>query len=75
MEKCGAIVNKFLVDLDITLQKFNDEKKRGIVRKIMEHEIVRALLPKHISSSKGLEKALQALGSMQEAYATLTFAR
>jgi hypothetical protein len=31
MEKCGAIVNKFVANLDITLQKFNDEKKRGIV--------------------------------------------
>jgi hypothetical protein len=41
----------------------------------MEHGIVRALLPKHISSSKGLKKALQALGSMREAYATLTSAR
>jgi hypothetical protein len=41
----------------------------------MEHEIVRALLPKHISLNKGLEKALQALGCMQEAYVTLTFVR
>jgi hypothetical protein len=41
----------------------------------MEHETKKALLPKHISFSKGLEKALQALGSMQEAYVTLTFAR
>ncbi len=75
MEKCGVIANKFVADLDITLQKFNDEKKSNIVWRIMEHEIVRALLPKHISSNKGLEKELQALGSMWEAYATLTFAR
>jgi hypothetical protein len=73
--KCGAIAKKIVVDLDITLQKFNDEDKRNIVRKIMEHEIVRAFLPKHISFSKGLEKKLQALGNMREAYATLTFAR
>jgi hypothetical protein len=32
-------------------------------------------LPKHISSNKGLEKALQALGSMREAYLTLTYVR
>lgn len=29
----------------------------------------------YITSSKGLEKALQALGSMREAYAKLTFVR
>jgi hypothetical protein len=58
MEKCGATVNKFVVDLDITLQKFDDEKKIDIVWRIMEHEIVKALLPKHISSNKGLEKTL-----------------
>jgi hypothetical protein len=33
----------------------------------MELQIVTALLPNHINFSKGLEKALQALGCMQEA--------
>jgi hypothetical protein len=30
-KKCGVIANKFVADLDITLQKFNDEKKSNIV--------------------------------------------
>ncbi len=64
-----------MVDLDIILQKFNDEKKRDIVWIIMEHEIVKVLLPKHTSSNKGFEKMLQALGSMWKAYVTLTFVR
>jgi hypothetical protein len=41
----------------------------------MEHETMKALLPKHINFSKGLEKVLQVLGNMQEAYTTLTFAK
>jgi hypothetical protein len=61
--------------LDITLQKFNDEEKKNVVRRIMEHEIVRAFLPKHINFNKGLKKALHALGNMHEAYATLTSAK
>ncbi len=64
-----------MANLDIILQKFNDEKKRDIGWRIMEHEIVRVLLPKHTSSNKGFEKTLQALESMWEAYATLTLAR
>jgi hypothetical protein len=64
-----------VVDLDITLQKLNDETKKNILWKIMEHETMKALLPKHISFSKGLHKVLQALRSMQKAYVTLTSAR
>jgi hypothetical protein len=66
-KKCEEIANKFVADSDITLQKFNDGEKKDIVQRIMELQIVTALLPNHINFSKGLEKALQALGSMQEA--------
>jgi hypothetical protein len=41
----------------------------------MEYESFKAFLLEYITSSKGLEKALQALGNMREAYATLTFVR
>jgi len=30
-KKCGEIANKFVVDSDITLQKFNDGEKKDIV--------------------------------------------
>jgi hypothetical protein len=36
---------------------------------------LKELLPKYITSNKGLKKALQALSNMREVYATLTFAR
>ncbi len=66
-KKCGETVNKFVANLDITLQKFNDGEKKDIVQRIMEHQTVTALLANHINFSKGLEKALQALRNMQKA--------
>ncbi len=41
----------------------------------MEHERFKALLFEYIISNKGSKKALQALSTMQEAYATLTFVK
>jgi hypothetical protein len=64
-----------VVELNTILQQFDNEEKKDIAQRIVEHESFKALLLEYITFSKGLKKALQALGSMQEAYATLTFAR
>jgi hypothetical protein len=57
-KKCSTIANRFVAKLDTILQKFDNEEKKDIVQRIMEHESFKALLPKYITSSKGLEKAL-----------------
>jgi hypothetical protein len=53
-----------VVELHIILQQFDNEKKKNIVQRIVKHESFKVLLLEYITSSKGLEKALQALSSM-----------
>ncbi len=74
-KKCFTITNRFVAKLGTTLQQFDSEEKKNIIRSIVEHESFRALLLEYITFSKGSKKASQALGSMREAYAMLTFAR
>ncbi len=62
--KCSSTTNRFVVELHIILQQFDNEKKKNIVQRIVKHESFKVLLLEYITSSKGLEKALQALSSM-----------
>jgi hypothetical protein len=64
-----------MAKLDNILQHFDVEEKKDIVWIFLKHDSLKELLLEYTTSNKGSKKTLQALGSMWEAYATLTFAR